>query len=132
MEQAYAAALDDLEERGLLDSTLVVWMGDFGRTPQFNVDGGRDHWPHCYTMILAGGGIRGGQVIGRSDKIGGVPVDRPIRPADVHATWFSRRLGYNSKTITYHLADGRPVPLSDGEVIRECALMNSIDTFPST
>jgi uncharacterized protein (DUF1501 family) len=118
MEQAYAALLDDLEERGLLDTTLVVWMGDFGRTPQFNADGGRDHWPHCYTMVLAGGGIRGGQVIGRSDKIGGSPAERPIRPADVHATIFAA-LGYDSKSITYHLADGRPVMLSDGDVIRE-------------
>ena len=118
METAYAALLDDLDERGLLDTTLVVWMGDFGRTPKFNVDGGRDHWPNCYTMILAGGGIRGGQVIGRSDKTGAEPVDRPIRPADVHATIFAA-LGYDSKTITYHLADGRPIALSDGDVIRE-------------
>ena len=86
--------------------------------PQFNADGGRDHWPHCYTMVLAGGGIRGGQVIGRSDKIGGSPAERPIRPADVHATIFAA-LGYDSKSITYHLADGRPAMLSDGDVIRE-------------
>ncbi|HND55474.1 MAG TPA: DUF1501 domain-containing protein, partial [Pirellulaceae bacterium] len=62
MEQAYTALLDDLAERGLLDSTLVVMMGDFGRTPLINKDAGRDHWPNCYTMLLAGGGIRGGQV----------------------------------------------------------------------
>jgi hypothetical protein len=118
MEQAYAALLDDLEERGLLDTTLVVWMGDFGRAPRFNADGGRDHWPNCYTMVLAGGGIKGGQIIGRSDKIGGEPAERPIRPADVHATIFAA-LGYDSKAITYHLADGRPAMLSDGDVIRE-------------
>jgi hypothetical protein len=118
MEQAYSALLDDLSERGLLDTTLVVWMGDFGRTPQFNVNGGRDHWPHCYTMVLAGGGIKGGQVIGRSDKIGAVPAERHVRPADVHATIFAA-LGYDSKSITYHLGDGRPVLLSDGDVIRE-------------
>ena len=69
MEQAFAALLDDLG-RGLLDTTLVVWMGDFGRTPTINKDAGRDHWPQCYTVVLAGGGIRGGQVIGviRQDR----------------------------------------------------------------
>ena len=118
MEQAYSALLEDLDERGLLETTLVIWMGDFGRTPKFNEDGGRDHWPHCYTMILAGGGIRGGQVVGASDKIGGVPAERPVRPADIHASVFAA-LGYDSRSIHYQLADGRPMMLSDGEVIRE-------------
>jgi hypothetical protein len=62
MEQAYAALLDDLEERGLLESTLVVWMGEFGRTPKINADAGRDHWPGCYSVLMAGGGVRGGGV----------------------------------------------------------------------
>lgn len=118
MEQAYAALLDDLEERGLLDSTLVVWMGDFGRTPIINKDVGRDHWPGCYTMVLAGGGIRGGQIVGQSDKHGGAPERRPVTPADIHATVFSA-LGYDCRAITYHTADGRPVPLSEGEPISE-------------
>lgn len=118
MEQAYSTLLEDLAERGLLDTTLVVWMGDFGRTPKFNTDGGRDHWPHCYTMILAGGGVRGGQVIGKSDTIGGVPIERPVRPADIHASVFAA-LGYDSRTITYQSADGRPMMLSEGEAIRE-------------
>jgi hypothetical protein len=118
MEQAYAALIDDLDQRGLLDTTLVVWMGDFGRTPLINKDAGRDHWPNCYSAVLAGGGIRGGQVIGESDKIGGEPAKRPVRPADIHATVFSA-LGYDSSAITYQTADGRPVPLSDGEPIRE-------------
>lgn len=61
MEQAYAALLDDLEERGLMDSTLVVWMGEFGRTPKINNDAGRDHWPGCYSVLLAGGGVREGR-----------------------------------------------------------------------
>ena len=74
MEQAYTALLDDLEERGLLDTTLVVWMGEFGRTPKINADAGRDHWPGCYSVLLAGGGVRGGQVIGASDNIGAYPV----------------------------------------------------------
>lgn len=118
MEKAYVALLDDLSERGLLDSTLVVWMGDFGRTPIINADAGRDHWPQCYTMVLAGGGIRGGQVVGESDKIGAVPVSRPCTPADIHATIFSA-LGYDSQSITYRTADGRPAPLSEGSPIPE-------------
>jgi uncharacterized protein DUF1501 len=118
MEQAYAALLDDLDERGLLDSTLVVWMGDFGRTPTINKDAGRDHWPQCYTVVLAGGGIRGGQVFGASDKIGAYPHDRPVTPADIHATVF-KALGYDCQKVTYHTADGRPTLLSDGEPIRE-------------
>jgi hypothetical protein len=118
MERAFATLLDDLVERGLLDSTLVVWMGDFGRTPIINADAGRDHWPQCYSMVMAGGGIRGGQVIGESDSTGAFPKSRPIRPADVHATVF-RALGYDAREITYHTADGRPMHVSDGEVIRE-------------
>ena len=118
MEVAYAALLDDLAERGLLDSTLVIWMGDFGRTPKINKDAGRDHWPPCFSMVLAGGGIRGGQVIGASDKIGAYPSLRPITPADIHATVFAA-LGYDPHRLTYYTADGRPTPLSEGEPIRE-------------
>ena len=118
MERAYAALLDDLSERGLLDSTLVVWMGDFGRTPVINKDSGRDHWPQCYTMVLAGGGIRGGQYVGASDKTGARPAERPLIPADVHATVFTA-LGYDPHGITYQTTDGRPMLLSEGEPIRE-------------
>lgn len=118
METAFTALLEDLEQRGLLDSTLVVWMGDFGRTPIINKEGGRDHWPQCYTMVLAGGGIRGGQVVGESDKTGGYPIARPLDPADIHATVFAA-LGYDSNAITYMTTDGRPTPLSLGTVVRE-------------
>ncbi len=118
MEQAYAALLDDLEERGLLDETLVIWMGDFGRTPKINTDAGRDHWPSCYSVVLAGGGIRGGQVIGSSDKIGAHPETRPVSPADIHATVY-RALGYDSQSITFQSHDGRPIPLCEGESISE-------------
>jgi hypothetical protein len=118
MEQAYAALLDDLAERGLLDSTLVVWMGDFGRTPKINKDTGRDHWPWCYSMVLAGGGIRGGQVLGESDSTGGYPKSHPVAPADIHATVFSA-LGYDPHAITYESAEGRPFPLSEGQPIRD-------------
>lgn len=118
MEQAYTALLDDLEQRGLLDSTLVVMMGDFGRTPLINKDAGRDHWPDCYTMLLAGGGIRGGQVVGESDKTGAYPAERPIDPADIHATVYTA-LGYDPRRIHYLTTDGRPTPLTTGSVIRE-------------
>lgn len=118
MEQAYAALLDDLEERGLLESTLVIWMGEFGRTPRINKDGGRDHWPGCYSVVLAGGGIRGGQVVGASDAIGAYPEERPTAPADIHATVLAA-LGYDCQRITYQSADGRPMPLSDGVPIPE-------------
>jgi hypothetical protein len=118
MEQAYAALLDDLAERGLLETTLVLWMGDFGRTPAINKDAGRDHWPQCYSVVLAGGGIRGGQTIGESDKTGAYPHARPVAPADVHATIFTA-LGYDPHGISYPTVDGRPTLLSDGEPIRE-------------
>jgi hypothetical protein len=118
MQKAYAALLEDLHERGLLDTTLVVWMGDFGRTPIINKDAGRDHWPQCYSVVLAGGGIRGGQVIGQSDSTGAFPKLRPVKPADIHATVFAA-LGYDPHGITYPTADGRPTLLSDGDPIRE-------------
>ena len=118
MEQAYVALFDDLEERGLLESTLVIWMGEFGRTPKINGDAGRDHWPGCYTMVLAGGGIRGGQVVGSSDSIGAYPKERPVSPADVHATVFTA-LGYDPRGLAYQASDGRPIPLTEGTAIRE-------------
>jgi hypothetical protein len=118
MERAFSALLDDLEERGLLDTTLVVWLGDFGRTPAINTKAGRDHWPHCYSVVMAGGGIRGGRVVGESDKLGAFPKDRPITPADIHATVFAA-LGYDPHSINYLSPEGRPLPLSDGSPIRE-------------
>ncbi len=118
MEQAYAALLDDLDERGLLDTTLVIWMGDFGRTPIINKTAGRDHWPQCYSVVLAGGGIRGGQVVGASDSKGAYPLSRPVTPADIHATVF-QALGYDSQAITYQTVDGRPMPLSEGQALPE-------------
>lgn len=117
MEQGFAALLDDLEDRGLLDSTLVVWMGDFGRTPIINKDAGRDHWPQCYSVVLAGGGILGGQVVGSSDRTGAFPREYPITPADLHATIFTA-LGYDPHAVSYQSPEGRPLPLSDGEPIR--------------
>ena len=85
-DNAYASLLEDLTSRGLLDNTMVVAMGEFGRTPKINPAGGRDHWPQCWTVSMAGGGIRGGQVIGASDEIGAYPKDRPVPAAAVPAT----------------------------------------------
>ncbi len=117
MEQAFSTLLDDLSERGLLESTLVVWMGDFGRTPVINAKAGRDHWPRCYSMVLEGGGIRGGQVVGESDATGADPATLPLTPADVHATVLTA-LGHDPARTTFSSADGRPMALSEGEPIR--------------
>jgi uncharacterized protein (DUF1501 family) len=83
LDRAYAALLTDLRERGLLDSTLVVLMGEFGRTPKLNAIGGRDHWPRAGSVLLAGGGVRGGQVIGATNGFGEFPVERPVGPPDL-------------------------------------------------
>jgi uncharacterized protein (DUF1501 family) len=86
LDTSFAALLDDLRERGLLDSTLVVCMGEFGRTPKINAGNGRDHWPHVWAATLAGGGIRGGQAVGTTDEGGLAVVDRPVRVPDLLAT----------------------------------------------
>src|SRR5581483_4117122 len=89
LDNALSSLLVDLQERGLLESTLVVVVGEFGRTPKINQNNGipgRQHWPFCYSAILAGGGIRGGQVYGESDKIGAYVKDKPVRPQDFSAT----------------------------------------------
>src|SRR5207249_3916675 len=83
---AYSALIDDLHQRGLLETTLIVAAGEFGRTPRLNVGSGRDHWPGVWSVVLAGGGVRGGRVIGASDKYGTEPVSRPVRAADIAAT----------------------------------------------
>jgi uncharacterized protein (DUF1501 family) len=85
-DHAYASLLEDLSQRGLLENTLVVAAGEFGRTPKINPSGGRDHWTRCWTVLFAGGGVRGGQVIGASDEVGADPVERPVSPAEVAAT----------------------------------------------
>src|SRR5213080_462200 len=87
-DNAYSSLLEDLQDRGLLDSTLVVATGEFGRTPKINPAGGRDHWPACWTMIMGGGGVKGGTVVGASDDIGGAPKDRPVTSQEVAATIF--------------------------------------------
>jgi hypothetical protein len=115
-DQSVSALLEDLHARGLLDETLVYWTGDFGRTPKINKDAGRDHWPQCQTVLMAGGGIRGGQVYGASDAIGARPVDRPLRPDDITATLF-HALGLDPETIIFDQLH-RPMPISAGQPIR--------------
>lgn len=116
-DQAYTALLDDLADRGLLASTLVVAMGEFGRTPHLNGRGGRDHWPGVWSILLAGGGVRGGQVIGSSDSLGGEPKDRPVTPAQVAATIY-RALGVDVAT-TLPGPEGRPERLVEAAPIAE-------------
>src|SRR3981081_2071849 len=85
-DQGFSALLEDLAQRGILDETLVVCLGEFGRTPRINGQAGRDHWAACNTVVLAGGGITGGQVHGASDRHAAYPVTNPVSPADIAAT----------------------------------------------
>lgn len=117
MDQGLSALIEDLDQRGLLESTLVVAIGEFGRTPRINANAGRDHWPDCYSMLFAGGGVRGGLVYGSSDKLGAYPETNPVSPADLTATIFSR-FGFDPATEIYD-ATGRPHRISDGRPIRE-------------
>jgi hypothetical protein len=86
LDQAYSALIDDLRQRGMLETTLVVAIGEFGRQPRINDKAGRDHWEHCYSALVAGGGVRGGRVIGESDARAERPHERPLTPADLAAT----------------------------------------------
>jgi hypothetical protein len=111
LERASRALIDDLADRGLLDQTLVVWLTEFGRSPKI-MKTGRNHYPFCYSVALAGAGIRGGQVYGSSDRIGAHPSEQPCGPNDLHATIF-HALGI---PLDSHLEDlqGRPLPITDG------------------
>jgi hypothetical protein len=113
---AFAALLDDLTARGLLDETLVIWVGEFGRTPRVE-NGGRQHWPRCYSAVLAGGGIRGGTIFGSSDKSGSLPASHPVSPADLTATVY-HALGIDPQT---EIADpaGRPWKIAEGTPLRQ-------------
>ncbi|MGH7127812.1 MAG: DUF1501 domain-containing protein, partial [Planctomycetaceae bacterium] len=110
-DAGYAALLPDLIDRGLLGTTLVCNLAEFGRTPRVNPAGGRDHWPQCWTVYFAGGGVQGGRVVGQSDAVGGYPAERPVNPSEVVATIF-HSLGLD---LEAHLPGpaGRPFPLVD-------------------
>jgi uncharacterized protein (DUF1501 family) len=110
-DKGYSALIEDLHQRGMLDNTLVCNLAEFGRTPKINPAGGRDHWPQCWTSYFAGGGVKGGRVVGKSDDIGAYPVERPVKPNEVVATIY-KSLGLDLET---HLPgpNSRPFPLVD-------------------
>jgi hypothetical protein len=114
-DQTLPTLLEDLGDRGLLDTTLVVWVGEFGRSPKINNIAGRDHWPQCYPALLAGGGVKRGHVFGASDRTGAFPASEPLRPEDLSATIY-HLLGIDPKT---EVADAlnRPLPISPGKII---------------
>jgi uncharacterized protein (DUF1501 family) len=116
-DQAFAALIEDLHARGLLESTLVVALAEFGRTPQINKSAGRDHWPDCYSMVLAGGGVHGGQIYGASDRIGAYPALDPVTPGDLAATLFWR-FGMGPRAEIRDLT-GRPYSLAEGEPLHK-------------
>lgn len=110
-DQAYSALIADLDQRGMLETTLVAGLAEFGRTPKVNPAGGRDHWPQCFSCTFAGGGVQGGRAVGASDPIGGVPADRPAPPGEIIATIF-HSLGLDLHTELPG-PGGRPFPLVD-------------------
>ena len=110
-DNAYASLLEDLKDRGLLENTLVIAMGEFGRTPKINPAGGRDHWPQAWTILMGGGGVQGGRIVGATDEIGGYPVDRPTTPAEVAATVY-HSLGINLD-VELPGPQSRPIRLVD-------------------
>ncbi len=111
IDQPAAQLLTDLKERGMLDSTLVIWMGEFGRTPKINANGGRDHFPRAFSAWLAGGGVPGGQVVGATNEAGSAVTDRPITPKDLYQTIYTA-LGIDPEFENDSLI-GRPIKLVD-------------------
>ena len=117
LDTAYSALLEDLSDRGMLEDTLVVWMAEFGRTPKINGAGGRDHWGPCFSVALAGGGVKGGVVYGSSDKLAAYPKDGRVLPQDLHATIY-HSLGIPLDT---EIQDGlgRPLAICRGEPVKQ-------------
>jgi len=111
-DRGIATLVEDLHERGLADDVSVVAWGEFGRTPRINKDGGRDHWPRVGGGLLAGGGMKTGQVIGATDRLGGEAIDRPVHFGEVLATLYGN-LGVDAKTVKLHDLSGRPQYLLD-------------------
>jgi len=99
LDQSLSALLDDLEERGLLQDTIVVAIGEFGRTPRINSKAGRDHWNQCYSALIAGGGFTPGLIVGSSDAQGEFPLERPISPADLFTT-ILHQIGITTTRLT--------------------------------
>jgi uncharacterized protein (DUF1501 family) len=117
-DQAFSALVEDLEQRGLLSSTLVLAWGEFGRTPKVNADAGRDHYPNVFSAALAGGPVQGGRVVGESDARGAFPKNNPKTPQDVLATLYGH-LGIDTERQYVNTA-GRPITvLADGKPIEE-------------
>jgi uncharacterized protein (DUF1501 family) len=123
LDPGVAGLIGDLDDRGLLDETLVVVVGEFGRSPKMGIStsgnsndkNGRDHWPYCFTSIVAGGGIKRGYVYGKSDETGSAPVENPVHPKDLLATIY-HAVGINPKTLIYnHL--NQPRELVKGEAV---------------
>jgi uncharacterized protein (DUF1501 family) len=118
VDQATAALLADLKSRGMLEKTLVIWMGEFGRMPHINLTGGRDHFPSAFNLTLAGCGVKGGQVIGATDKIGSAVAERPVSVPDLFCT-FCQVLGIDPRKENQSNV-GRPIPIVEGgEVVKE-------------
>jgi hypothetical protein len=115
-DQGFSALIEDLADRGLLESTLVVVTGEFGRTPRINANAGRDHWPDCYSVVLAGGGVAAGSTYGTSDRSGAYPLTDAVTPGDLAATLFWR-FGIDAGH-EIHDPLGRPSPLAEGRPIR--------------
>jgi len=119
LDKALSALVVDLADRGMLEETLVLVMTDFGRTPKINSTGGRDHWPNCFSVAMAGGGVKGGQVIGESDAMGEFVKDRPVSPGDLSSTIFTL-LGIDP-ALELRTPDGRPIRVApqESQVVKE-------------
>ena len=116
-DQTLPTLIDDLDQRGLLEDTLVVWAGEFGRSPRINNMAGRDHWPQCYTVLMAGGGVRRGHIFGASDRQGAYPARDPVRPEDLSATMY-HLMGIDPHAEV-HDPLNRPLPISTGSVMND-------------
>lgn len=118
LDQAFSTLLTDLHDHGLLEDTLVVWMGEFGRTPKINKNAGRDHYPKCQSVVFAGGGLKHGQAIGKSDASASLPAERPVTPEDMAATIY-QTLGIDTAKV-YQTTTGRPIRIAEkGQAVRE-------------
>ncbi|MBC7528184.1 MAG: DUF1501 domain-containing protein, partial [Chthonomonadaceae bacterium] len=120
LDRGFSTLIRDLSQRGMLDTTLVVWMGEFGRSPEINknMNPGRDHWPNAMSVVMAGGGVKGGQVIGSTDERGMGPAERPLHVEDVAASLY-HAVGLNPDK-EYITPSGRPIKLAnEGKVVSE-------------